>query len=1368
MLTSQVRAVLGSVRWLIVDEIHSMAGTKRGAHLALSLERLSRLTAQDPQRIGLSATQRPLHEVGRFLGGTGREVTLVDTGERKPLELSVEVPVEDMANLERGADEYGSPAAALGGGAPAPRRSIWPAIHPRLLELIRQHRATIIFVNSRRLAERLAARLNELWAEQVEEEGLLPLRADGRPPELVRAHHGSIARDQRIEIEEALKAGTLPAIVATSSLELGIDMGAVDLVIQVEAPPSVSAGLQRIGRAGHHVGEPSKGVIFPKHRGDLLEAAAVVDAMLDGRIEATHVPRNPLDVLAQQVVAMCALDEWQVADMMELVRRAYPFSDLTDRAFTAVLDMLAGRYPSDEFRELRPRIAWDRVEGRLRGRAGAQRLAVVSGGTIPDRGLFAVNLFEGPMGVSGREEGFAAAGIAAPPGGRRPGRRIGELDEEMVYEMRPGQTFILGASSWKVVDITHSEVLVTPAPGEPGTIAFWHGDSLGRPVELGREIGRLTREVHAMDREAAMKSLRERSKLDDLAAANLVDFIAEQASITGAVPDDRTIVVERFRDQLGDWRLCVLTPFGARVHAPWALAVAARIEENTGIETQAIHTDDGFAIRLGEADEPPPAADLFLDPEDVRPAVTAQLHGSALFASRFRENAARALLLPRQRPQQRTPLWQQRQRSHDLLQVATQHPGFPIVLETYREILSDVFDMDALTELMAQVRARQVRVVEVQTDHASPFASSLMFDYIAQYMYEGDAPLGERRAQALTLDRELLAELLGEEELRELISPDAIASLELEMQGLLGDRTPRDHDDALDLLFRLGDLTTAEAAARGIEPGWLELLHREHRALPLRVAGDERWVSMEDAARYRDGLGVALPAGLPIDLLNRQSAEPHEALADIAARYARTHVPFTAADLASRYHLAPEAAEAVLRGLVGSGRLLSGAFSPTGPDREYCHSDVLAALRRRSLAALRREIEPVPAEAVARFLPAWHGVMSVARGTDRLAEVIHQLQGCAVPASVLERDVLATRVMDYSPVMLDRLMSTGDVVWAGRGSLARGDGRMALYLRADAPRLLDAPPAPPAGVVHQAMLEHLRQRGASFFADLLAAAGSAQAVIEPGAVLDALWDLVWAGHLSNDTLLPLRSRIGFGGGRRSAGPRPGRRPMMRLTPLGGEGRWSLVADLTSPAITATERLHATAGALLQRYGVLTREAALAEGVPGGFAALYPVLRAMEETGHIRRGYFVEGLGGSQFALPGAVDRLRAARQEQQRAVAMAATDPANPFGVSLPWPASPAGRPARAAGALVVIGGGVLRLYLERGGHTLLTFGDAEPGDLAALASAAPRMGKVEIRMVDGLPAAGSPLEAAMRDVGFGISPRGLVLWPDRTAGTIA
>jgi ATP-dependent helicase Lhr and Lhr-like helicase len=640
LLTSAARQILPSVRWVIVDEIHSMADTKRGAHLALSLERLAAITKTEPQRIGLSATQRPLSETAKFLGGTNREVTIIDAGRVKPLEITVEVPVDDMADLERGTETYSGPAAVIGAEQEAPRRSIWPAIHPRILALVREHRSTIIFVNSRRLAERLAAAINELAGE-----------------ELVRAHHGSIAKEQRLLIEDALKAGRLPGLVATSSLELGIDMGAVDLVIQVESPTSVASGIQRIGRAGHSVGEPSKGIIFPKYRGDLLETAVVVDRMLRGEIETTRVPRNPLDVLAQQIVAMSAMEEWSVAALSELVHRAYPFSDLGPRALESTLDMLSGRYPSDEFAELRPRIVWDRLEGKIRGRAGAQRLAVVSGGTIPDRGLFSVNLLDD-------------------------GKKVGELDEEMVYEMRPGETFVLGATTWRVADITPSQVMVTPAPGEPGRIAFWHGDALGRPVEVGRAMGEAMRELTAMEPDDAVARLRERSRFDDRAAANLLNYLSDQVKATGTVPTDRTIVIERFRDQLGDWRLSVLTPFGARVHAPWALAARARMQERLDLEVQMIYTDDGFALRLPEADRAPDIDDLLLDPEEVRELVTSQLHGSALFASRFRENAARALLLPRRRPGERTPLWQQRQRSHDLLQVASKHAEFPILIET--------------------------------------------------------------------------------------------------------------------------------------------------------------------------------------------------------------------------------------------------------------------------------------------------------------------------------------------------------------------------------------------------------------------------------------------------------------------------------------------------------------------------------------------------------------------------------------------------------------------------------------------------------------------------------------------------------------
>ncbi len=1302
LLTSQAREMLRSVRWVIVDEIHSLAPNKRGAHLAISLERLSALAATEPQRIGLSATQRPLEEVGRFLAGTGREVAIVDAGRRKTLAITVEVPVDDMANLGEGEELPSGPAASLGGAQDGSRRSIWPAIYPRLMELILEHRSTIVFVNSRRLAERLAARLNELAGE-----------------DLVKAHHGSIAKEHRRRIEDDLKAGRLRGLVATSSLELGIDMGAVDLVLQVEAPSSVASGIQRIGRSGHSVGEVSKGVILPKYRGDLLETAVVVERMLAGEIETTVIPRNPLDVLAQQVVAMSALQDWDVEELGRLVRRAYPFRDLGPRAFESTLDMLSGRYPSDEFAELRPRIVWDRVEGRIRGRAGAQRLAVTSGGTIPDRGLYTVNLVDD-------------------------GRRVGELDEEMVYETRPGENFVLGASTWRVMEVTPSQVLVAPAPGEPGKLAFWHGDSESRPVELGQALGTMIRELRSASPESAEKRLREGAGFDGRASRNLLQYLEDQSQAS-ALPDDRTIVVERFRDELGDWRVCVLTTLGGRVHAPWGLAVAARLRERTGMEVQSIHTDDGFALRFPDADRPPELEDVLLDPDEVTELVTAQLHGSALFASRFRENAARALLLPRRRPGQRTPLWMQRQKSADLLQVASGHPDFPILIETYRECLRDVFDLGALSDLMRNVRSRAVRAVVVDTDRASPFASSLLFDYIGRYLYEGDAPLAERRAQALMLDRELLAELLGTEELRELLDPAAIAALELELQGLGEGRKPRDADEAADLLRRLGDLSEAEAASRGVPAAWLAGLAAERRALRVRVAGDERWIAVEDAARYRDALGTALPAGLP-EVFVGAATEP---LVSLLVRWARTHVPFVSSEPATRWGLPVRAVDQALALLVARGEVLAGEFRPGYAGREYCHPEVLRTLRRRSLAALRREVEPVPVEVLARFLPAWHGIGAESSGLDRLADAVFQLQGLALPASVIERDVLSARVRDYRPRLLDELVSMGEVAWVGRGSLGAQDGRVALYLRRDAARLVPEPVERPEGDQHRLLREHLERRGACFFQELYAAAGGG----DDEKVLDALWDLVWAGEVTNDTFGPLRL-LGS-----SARRRPRRPRLPRLSPPRAAGRWSLTSELRLGERSATERLHALAGVLLQRHGVVTREAVLAEGTPGGFSGIYPLLRAMEESGRIRRGYFIDGLGASQFALPGAVDRLRALREPDGRIVALAATDPANPYGVVIPWPAS-GGRPARTAGAYVVLESGELKLFLERGGRSLLTFGSVDVGHLAALAAAAGAAGRVEVLKIDGAPVHESELLPALREAGFKSSPRGMVLHP--------
>ena len=1293
LLTSAARRILASVRWLIVDEIHSVAATKRGSHLSMSVERLCALTKVEPQRIGFSATQRPLEEVGRFLGGTNREVAIVDAGRLKSMEVRVEVPVDDMARLSV-ADDNGRPAG-----------SIWPAIYPRLLTLIREHRSTIVFVNSRRLAERLAARVNELAGE-----------------ELVLAHHGSIAREQRLLIEDQLKAGVVRGLIATSTLELGIDMGAVDLVLQVEAPPSVAAGIQRVGRAGHSVGEVSRGVVIPNFRGGLLESAAVVEGMLEGRIESTVVPRRPLDVLAQQVVAMCAMDEWRVDELAAVVRRAYPYSDLGPLALESVLDMLSGRYPSDEFAELRPRIVWDRLAGTVRGRAGAQRLAVTNPGTIPDRGLYTVNLVDD-------------------------GRRVGELDEEMVYESRVGETFILGASTWRIAEIGPSQVLVTPAPGEPGKIAFWHADSPSRPVELGLALGKMVRELRALTPDKAAERLRTRAGFDDRAIKNLLAYLDDQAAATGAVPDDRTVVVERFRDEVGDWRVCVHTPLGGRVHAPLALALESRLQERLGIDARAMWTDDGIALHLPDVDAPPSLDELMLDAEEVEALVQAQLPGSALFASRFRENAARSLLLPRRRPGQRTPLWQQRLRSAGLLKVAGNYPDFPILAETWRECMADHFDMTALMSLLRSIRSREIRVVAVDTERASPFASSLLFSYVAEFMYAGDSPLAERRAQALTLDRELLAELLGSEDLRELLDPDAITAVELELQSLLPERFPRDLDEAHDLLVRLGDLNDQETSARGIGQDWLRALERERRAVGVRVAGEARWIAAEDAGRYREALGASLPVGLPEAFLNA-GAEPLESL---ARRWARTHVPFVIGDLSARWGMPEAAVEDALTRLVGRGDVIAGEFRPAKHGREYCHPDVLRMLRRRSLAALRHEVESVAPEAIARFLPAWHGLGAKAAGVDRLLEVVFQLQGAALPASVIERDVIAARVGSYNPRLLDELISMGEVVWVGRGSLGASDGKVALYLRGDAPRLVTEPPDAPGGELHQRLREHLAGRGASFFRDLYNACGGG----DEETILDVLWDLVWAGEVTNDTFGPLRL-LG------PAARRSPRRPRLsRLTQPRAAGRWSLVADLVGKGAAPTERLHSEAGVLLQRYGVLTRETVVTESWPGGFAALYPVLRAMEESGRIRRGYFVEGLGGSQFALPGAVDRLRAMRDSGGAIVALAATDPANAYGSLLSWPRSD-GRMGRTAGAYCVLDDGALKLYLERGGRSLLTHGEVKPEHLRALIGMAVLAGRVEVQKVDGVPVTDSPLNALLREAGFTSTHRGLVAYAGR------
>ena len=1285
MLTSQAREMLRSTSFLILDEVHALAGTKRGAHLALSAERLERLAGDRVQRVALSATQRPLEEIGNFVAG-GRPIELVDAGVTRDLDLEVVVPLEDMREPGADADPLDLEASS----------SIWPSIYPRLLELVQAHTSTIVFVNNRRLAERLALRLNELAAEENGDD-------DAPPAQIARAHHGSLAREQRVEIEELLKRGEIPCLVATSSLELGIDMGAVDLVVQVESPRSVARGLQRVGRSGHTLHATSRGRILPKYRGDLLECAVVARRMLDGAIEETVVPRNPLDVLCQQIVAICADEELTVEELHELVRRAWNFRDLPLQLLENTLDMLAGRYPSEEFAELRPRIVWDRVAGVVRARQGARRLAVTNAGTIPDRGLFGVFLADG-------------------------GGRVGELDEEMVYEAREGQTFTLGASTWQIEDITRDRVLVSPAPGIPGAVPFWKGEGVGRPFELGKAIGETGRALVSLPPARAHERLVSEHRLDERAAANLLTYLGDQVEATGALPSDKTVVIERFRDEIGDWRLCVLTPFGARVHAPWALALQRRLRARTELDVAAIWSDDGIAIHLPDAEAPPPADEVLLAPDDIEELLVEELAGSALFGARFRENASRALLIPRRRPGQRTPLWQQRLKAQSLLQVARRYPDFPIILETYRECLRDVFDLPALHQLLQDIGAGRVDVVEAETQTASPFASSLIFDYVATYMYEDDTPMAERRAQALSLDRDLLRELLGTEELRELLDPDVLEEIEVELRG---DADSVDH--LHDLLLRRGDQghedLDSELAAELVD---------ERRAIWIKLAGTDRLIAIEDAGRYRDAVGVVPPGGLPQAYLESGEAP----LRYLLVRFARGRGPFTVEDAGRRFGATTERLEQELSELEADGRIVRGALRPGGAGIEWCDPDVLRRLRRSTLARLRREIEPVEPAALARFLPSWQGL----DGRAGLREALVPLQGLALPTSLWESDVLPRRVSGYQPADLDQLCASGDVFWVGAGL-----ERVALYYREDAPAI-----GPPGALeideteIHRALVGAL-SRGALFWPDLLEGAG-----VDPADALPALWDLVWGGRVTNDAWQPLRASRRFD----SQQPRRRRRRFARdrgMAAAPTQGRWSLAERLfegeTDPRVLAE--------LLLERQGVVTRDGVRGEGVAGGYSAVYNELKALETLGVCRRGYFIEGLGGAQFALPGAVERLREKPRDDARAdiSVLAAADPAQPYGAALPWPREASGRASRVAGALVLSIGGEAALFVERGGRTLVSLREPEPAWLAdafgALVSHVRARGGERF---DGSPVTENGIMEMLVDAGFSAGPRRAVL----------
>ncbi|GAA2129908.1 ATP-dependent helicase [Arthrobacter humicola] len=1534
MLTSKARETLSEVDTIIIDEVHAVAGTKRGAHLAVSLERLDALLPKPAQRIGLSATVEPKELVAQFLAGSA-PVEIVAPPSRKNWDLTVSVPVEDMSDLQGAAGAFDSgPASGL-----QPQASIWPHVEEKIVDLVLANQSTIVFANSRRLAERLTARLNEIYAERqlmaagggwtefgadapdfeagpnavpiaVQSGGASALPTStatpaqmmaqagstaGADPVLARAHHGSVSKDQRALIEDDLKSGRLRCVVATSSLELGIDMGAVDLVVQVESPPSVASGLQRVGRAGHQVGEISQGVLFPKHRADLVHTAITVERMLDGKIERLSVPANPLDILAQQTVAAAALGAIDVEEWFATVRRSAPFASLPRSAFEATLDLLAGRYPSDEFAELRPRVIWDRNAGTIEGRPGAQRLAVTSGGTIPDRGLFGVYIIGTEVeGTGGPAGGASADGRAASPAtaAAKGGRRVGELDEEMVYESRVGDIFALGATSWKIEDITHDRVLVSPAFGQPGKLPFWKGDSLGRPVDLGRALGAFMRELSASDVGPATERCKA-SGLDDYAANNLIQYLAEQRLATEVVPSDTTLVVERFHDELGDWRVVLHSPFGLPVHAPWALAVGQRLHQRYGMDGSAMAADDGIVLRVPMMEDEPPGAELFLfDPEELEQIVTAEVGGSALFASRFRECAARALLLPRQNPGKRQPLWQQRQRSAQLLDVARKYPTFPIVLETVRECLQDVYDLPALKDIAASVERRELRIVQTTTQQPSPFAKSLLFGYVAQFLYEGDSPLAERRAAALALDSTLLNELLGRVELRELLDAKVIDATERELQRLAPDRRARGLEGVADLLRLLGPLTPDEVAARlesvaaptaGIEPaGTLALasaevaparepapasaetpvagdavtgvhvaaahltaLQRANRAIKVNIAGVERFAAVEDAARLRDALGVPLPMGVPLAFIE-PVADP---LGDLVSRYARTHGPFTAAEAAARLGLGVAVVGTALKRLAADGRVVEGEFRPHAPApavtadttaastadskeseesedaaatapsavapvvpplagvSEWCDAEVLRKLRRRSLAALRAEVEPVDATAYGRFLPAWQNVrtpggrgQSALRGLDGIITAVDQLSGVPIPASAWEPLVLASRVSNYQPAMLDELMAAGEVLWSGAGSLPGNDGWISLHLADSAELTLNPAVDFEPGDAQRRLLEHLQTNGGGyFFRQLTDVAGGMDTVLSDQDVVAALWDLAWAGRITGDTFAPVRALIAGG---HTAHRQVGRAPRARAPRLsrpgrahgtgllgspgltGGRygsvtgtapapplaaGRWSA---LPSPELDATIHARATAELLLDRYGVVTRGSVMAENILGGFGLMYKVLARLEEAGRCRRGYFIEHLGAAQFAVPATVDRLRSYVEDAQLhkaepvALALAATDPANPYGAALPWPAlnvdaGTGHRPGRKAGALVVLVDGALALYVERGGKTLLAFSD----DAEVLAAAGTALvgvvtrgavDKLIMEKVNGHGILDTPVAAALAQAGAYSTPKGL------------
>ncbi|MEJ5927620.1 ATP-dependent helicase [Corynebacterium sp. H128] len=1385
MLTSKAATILDQVDTVIIDEIHAMAGTKRGVHLALSLERLAAL-AGEFQRIGLSATVRPLERVAAFLGGS-RPVALVAPESSKQWQLDIHVPVADLSDLPTA--EQGSPIGeavlddpyGFGGATPAQesalpqQKSIWPFIEEELYAEVMAAHSTLVFVNSRRTAERLTSRLNELYALEQDPAALSPeLRRNpaqlmksvdvaGKAPVVIaRAHHGSVSKEERNRTETALKAGELKCVIATSSLELGIDMGAVDLVIQVESPPSVASGLQRVGRAGHSVGAVSRGSFYPKHRSDLVQSAVTVDRMRAGRIEELRVPQNALDVLLQQTIAATVLQDLNVEEWFDTVRRAYPYRDLARDVFDAVLDLASGSYPSTDFAELRPRVVYDRAAGVLSARPGAQRVAVTSGGTIPDRGMFGVFL-------------TGSTQDRAP-------RRVGELDEEMVYESRVGDVFTLGATSWRIEDITRDQVLVSPAPGHTGRLPFWTGDQAGRPAELGVALGEFRREVR---RDAAVL---DHIGLDARARNNLIQFLQEQEAATGLVPDEKTLLLERFRDEMGDWRVVLHTPFGRGVNAAWALAVGARIAADTGMDAQAVAGDDGIVLRLPESDSEPGAALFSFDAEEIRDIVTEQVGNSALFASRFRECAARGLLLPRRNPGKRAPLWQQRQRAAQLLDVARKYPSFPIILETVRECLQDVYDLPALQQVQRDLGLRNIRIAEVTTEQPSPFASTLLFNYTGAFMYEGDSPLAEKRAAALALDPNLLAKLLGTVELRELLDQEVIAQVHAGLQRIAPERRGRTPEELADILRLIGPIPLATLEQHVSFPRPLEsaLGSLGNRVMQVRIAGQEHLAQSIDAPLLRDALGIPVPAGV-----SAQSTPITDALAQLVHRFARSRGPFTVAELANTFGLGHSTALVAVQTALAQKVVVEGHYRTSVVEVEYCAVEVLKRIRSISLARARAESEPVSASTFGRFLPEWLGVAAVGKqpelsGADGVFQVLEQLAGVRLPASAWETLVLPARVADYAPALLDELTSSGEIRILGAGVAATKDPWVMLLPADYAAELAPQLQEPALSPLEEQILEILRRGGSFYFADLVT-----EIQVPVAELRDALWSLVDQGLATPDSFAALRARLS-GAGSKGTAHRAQRRPTRGRLRMGRTsfaqsqqqgvppdmlGRWSLSVQ---PSNEATARSVAHGEAWLDRYGVVTRGSIVAEDVLGGFALAYKVLSRFEENGKALRGYVIEGLGAAQFSTPAIVDRLRGLGDSADLSgwpsgakdplmYVLAATDPANPYGAALPWPDVEL-RPSRSAGALVLLVDGLLLAQLSRGGRTLNLFFESLPDGIGestvqlvervviALSSsiASGRLQRIVVEKINGESVFESDLVAEFKQAGATITPKGL------------